>query len=79
MTPKEVQLSEIRQQIQNWRKDVIECQKRAAQARESAEQSDREAAHAEEMVLRWESVHDAVRFGLVPYLDGCKGPEEVPF
>lgn len=81
MTSKEVQLSEIRQQIRDWRKDATEAQRRAADARKLADELDSEAAHSEEMARRWEVVHDAVRFGVVPNLDGCKGPEqsEVPW
>lgn len=81
MTPKEVQLGEIRQQIRDWRKDVADGRRRAAEARKLAEENDAEAAHAEEMARRWEVIHDAVRFGVVPNLDGCLGPEtdEVPF
>lgn len=82
MTPKEVQLSEIRQQIRDWRKDVTEARKRAANARKLADELDAEAAHSEAMACRWEVVHDAVRFGVVPNLDGCTGPksdEEPPW
>jgi hypothetical protein len=81
MTPKEVQLGEIRRQARDWRKDVTEARKRAADARKLADELDAEAAHSEEMARRWEVVHDAVRFGVVPNLDGCVGPntEEVPF
>lgn len=81
MTPKEVQLSEIRQQIKDWRADVARGRQGAADARKLANEHDAEAAHAEEMARRWEVVHDAVRFGAVPNLDGCLGPktDEVPF
>ena len=81
MTPKEAQLAEIQQRIRMWREDVAECRKRAANARKTADEHDADAAHAEEMARRWEVVHDAVRFGVVPNLDGCTGPntEEVPF
>jgi len=75
MTPKEVQLGEIRQQIRDWRKDATEAQRRAADARKLADELDAEAAHSEEMARRWEVVHDAVRFQLVPNLDGCLGPK----
>ena len=81
MTPKEVQLGEIRRQIADWRKDAAGSRKRAAELWKHADENDSEAAHAEEMARRWEVVHDAVRFGVVPNLDGCTGPntEEVPF
>lgn len=81
MTPKEVQLAEIRQQIKDWRKDVTDGRRRAADARKLAKENDAEAAHADEMARRWEVVHDAVRFGVVPNLDGGLGPEtsEVPW
>jgi len=80
VTPKEVQLGEIRRQIADWRKDAAGSRKRAAELRKHADENDSEAAHAEEMARRWEVVHDAVRFGVVPNLDGCTGPntEEVP-
>lgn len=80
MTPKEVQLSEIQRQINDWQKDALGSRKQAADLRKAAAEHDAEAAHAEEMVSRWEVVHDAVRFGVVPNLDGCKGPksEEEP-
>lgn len=81
MTPKEVQLSEVRRQIADWRKDATGSRRQAAELRKAADEHDAEAAHAEEMASRWEVVHDAIRFGCVPNLDGCKGPEidEVPF
>jgi len=81
VTPKEVQLGEIRRQIADWRKDAAGSRKRAAELRKRADENDSEAAHAEEMARRWEVVHDAVRFGVVPNLDGCTGPntKEVPF
>lgn len=81
MTPKEVQLSEIRRQIADWRKDALGSRRQAADLRKAADEHDAEAAHSEEMACRWEVVHDAVRFGAVPNLDGCLGPntEEVPF
>ena len=81
MTPKEAQLAEIRQRVRMWREDAAECGKRADAARKSADAHDADAAHAEQMARRWEVVHDAIRFGCVPNLDGCKGPEtdEVPF
>lgn len=78
MTPKEVQLGEIRQQIADWRKDVASGRKNAAEARKLAEEHDAEAAHAEEMARRWEVVHDAVRFGVVPNLDGYLDPSPHP-
>jgi hypothetical protein len=75
VTPKEAQLGEIQQRIKMWREDVAECRSRAAAARKAAEAHDADAAHAAEMAARWEVVHDAVRFGHVPNLDGYKGPE----
>lgn len=75
MTPKEVQLSEIRRQIRDWRKDVTEAQSRAVDARKLADELEAEAAHSAEMACRWEVVHDAVRFGVVPNLDGYTGPK----
>ena len=82
VTPKEAQLGEIQQRIRMWREDVAECRKRAAAARKTAGEHDADAAHAEEMASRWEVVHDAVRFGIVPNLDGYAGPkndEEPPW
>ena len=81
MTPKEAQLAEIRQRVRTWREDAAECRKRAAEARKAAGEHDADAAHAEAMASRWEVVHDAVRFQLVPNLDGCLGPasDEVPW
>ena len=81
MTPKEAQLAEIRQRVRMWHEDGAECRKRADAARRTADEHDADAAHAEEMARRWEVVHDAVRFGVVPNLDGCLGPvtDEVPW
>jgi hypothetical protein len=75
VTPKEVQLGEIRQQIAKWREDIVECRRLAAEARKSADAHDADAAHSEAMVRRWEVVHNAVRLQLVPDLDGCLRPE----
>jgi hypothetical protein len=73
-TPQQVQLAEIRKHITERRED-------AAESRRRADEHMAEAAQSNELADRWEAVHDAVRFGVVPNLDGCLGPktDEVPW
>lgn len=68
LTPREAQLAEIRKHIADRREDAAECRRRA-------DAHLAEADAAEELARRWEVVHDAVRFGVVPNLDGCMCPK----
>jgi hypothetical protein len=69
------QLAEIRKHIREWHEDAAESQRRAAKCQRMLDEHLAEAAAATEMAQRWEVVHDAIRFGVVPNLDGCLGPE----
>jgi hypothetical protein len=74
MNAREHQLAVIQGHIREWHEDAAECQRRA-------DGHLAEAAEATERARRWEVVHDAIRFGIVPNLDGCPDTdtEEVPF
>lgn len=75
------QLAEVRTLIREWHEDAAECRRRADECQRLVEENLAEAAAATERGRRWEVVHDAIRFGVVPNLDGCLGPDtgEVPF
>lgn len=79
-SPREHQLAEIRNHIRKWREDATECQRRADKCQRTLDEHLAEAAASTEMANRWEVIHDAIRFGVVPNLDGCRGPQtdEVP-
>lgn len=60
---RDAQLADIRRHIADYRADAARCQ-------HIADRHHADAMAAEEMARRWETVHDAIRFGQVPHLDG---------
>lgn len=82
---REEHLAEIRKAIAMHEFRAADERREELKYRELADKMADAALFEDAMVSRWQIVHDAVRFGQVPNLDGCTDPtaaadaEEVPF